>query len=440
MTRDFFNSFYPSRIRHLVVASATIVCVTGGALGASAQDGTDPFAQPQPDAVSAENPAAATDLSPLESELASARRMEVELQKLLLPDGQLNLALGDSPWTRLSNLSTRCGILANSAMHDETRMLLLGYQARALAALMPFQSTEQARARDPQKQLLVVAEQIRALALPGAEAAADYWSLLAELAELSRAKVSPARRQDAAEQALAAYVQVHQGNEQAREFLLDTRLSLARLMDQRGAQRDATQQINLMGKLPANSPRLNDIRQLRESISRLGKPIDFESISTQLVAWRSADHLGKPVLIHVYADSVDASVRMIDVISRSIVQGSLSGIAVVSLRVGEPIAGSILPPWPTLPVQAEPGGVLDELGVASLPTLVWLDREGRLASIGSTSAVLNQLAQLQPSKPGDEGQQAPESSSDLEPAPTPESAEQGLSKPGEGPEAEPSPG
>lgn len=127
--------------------------------------------------------------------------------------------------------------------------------------------------------------------------------------------------------------------------------------------------------------------------------------------WSSTDHIGKPVLIHVYADSVDPSVRMIDAISRRIVEGTLSGIAVVSLRVGDPVAGSSTPLWPALPVELEPGGVLDHLGVEALPTLAWLDAEGKLASIGTTTAVLDQFELLQPVEP-----EEPADPADAEPA------------------------
>lgn len=337
---------------------------------------------------------AAAAKAALESELASARRFEVELDALLLSDGQLDVAQADA-LNKLRSLATRCGILANSALHDEVRLLLLGYQARALAAIASLESVDQRQDAGRMQQLHDTAQQIAALALPGAAAKADYWLLVAEMGQVASSKKSPTRQRADIERSLATYIDSYRDDAQADEFLLDTRLSLAQLMDQRGAQRDAGRQLAQIGKLAEDSPRLGEVKRLRESIARLGSPITIESISTQLATWRSSDHLGKPVLIHVYADSVDPSVRMIDVINRSIVEGTLSGIAVVSLRVGEPIASTLAPPWPTLPVQLETDGVLDQLGVTALPTLVWLDAQGRLASIGTTAAVLDQFNSLQ---------------------------------------------
>lgn len=345
----------------------------------------------------AEAQAAAAARAAFESELASAKRFEAELNALLLPDGQIDTAQDDAK-IKLMSLATRCGILSNSAMHDEVRLVLLGYQARALAAMTSVRPVQDSGRAD---QLNDVAQQIAAIELPGAAAAADYWLLIADMTQQASARQSTTQRQARTENALNAFIRKHEQDPAATEYLLDTRLSLAQLLDQRGAQRAVAKQLESIGKLPQDSPRLSETNRLGSSVARLGRPIVFESISTRLTTWRSSDHVGKPVLIHVYADSVESSMRMIDVISRRIVEGTLSGIAVVSLRVGEPVAGSNAPPWPTLPVQLEPDGVLDQLGVTALPTLAWLDEQGRLASIGTTAAVLDQLALIQRERPQD---------------------------------------
>ena len=342
--------------------------------------------------------AAEADRAALESELASAKRFEAELEALLLPSGQLDTSQDDAP-IKLMSLATRCGILSNSAMHDEVRLVLLGYQARALAAMTSVRSPQ-----DPgqAEQLNDVAQQIAAIELPGASAAADYWLLIADMTQQASSKQPPTKRQARTERALQAFIRKHGQDPAAGEYLLDTRLSLAELMDQRGAQRGVAKQLQSIGELPEDSPRLGETIRLSKSVQRLGTPIVFESISTQLNNWRSSDHVGKPVLIHVYADTVEPSTRMIDVISRQIVEGTLSGIAVVSLRVGDPVAGSNTPLWPTLPVQLEPDGVLDQLGVTALPTLAWLDEQGQLAAIGTTAAVLDQLDAIQREEPEDQ--------------------------------------
>ncbi len=376
-------------------------CLVAGSFGLAmsslAQDDPAPVAGDEADAteeVLLEEEQARSEQAALDSELASAKRFEAELDALLLANGQLDGVQEDAS-AKLRSLATRCGILANSAMHEEVRLVLLNYQARALAALASLVPVGQAQDAGWIEQLNDTAQQIAAVDLPGALPAADYWLLIGET-QRGFINRTQAQRQVHFEELLNLFIEKHAQDPDATEYLIDTRLSLAQLMDQRGAQRDAKKQLDQIGKLPAHSPRLGEVKRLRASVARLGKPIAFESISTQLSRWRVSDHSGKPVLIHVYADSVEPSVRMIDVISRSIVEGSLSGFAVVSLRVGEPTAGTATPPWPTLPVQLEPDGVLDLLGVKAVPTLAWLDEQGKLASIGTTVAVLNQLDAIIP--------------------------------------------
>ncbi|MFK7788977.1 MAG: TlpA family protein disulfide reductase [Phycisphaeraceae bacterium] len=411
-------------------------CLVAGSLGVSgasaAQDkpieATADEAQASIDAIdgSQEQDDISADQASLDSELASAKRFEAELDALLLSNGQLDSTRSDA-LPKLRSLATRCGILANSAMHEEVRLVLLGYQARALSALASLVPADQAEDAGWIEQLNDTAQQIMAIDLPGAAPAADYWQLIGEVSRQAATKKPPTQRQALIEQLLSAFIDKHAKDDDAAEYLVDTRLSLAQLMDQRGAQRDVAQQLDKLGDLPADSQRLGEAQQLRQSVARLGTPINFESISTQLTRWRASDHLGKPVLIHVYADSVEPAVHMIDVISRSIVEGSLSGIAVVSLRVGEPIAGTNAPPWPTLPVQLEPNGVLDSLGVTALPTLAWLDEQGKLVSIGTTPAVLDQLSRIVPAEPDDQAEQAddraePAVGTDLNQDPSPDPA------------------
>lgn len=397
------NRTITDRFKNIGLASLLLVLGLTYAAAAQAQDDAlTPEEEPTQPAEGDIEPVAevefdeAADRAALDSELASSKRFEAELEELLLTDGQLDTTQGDEALTKLAGLATRCGILANSAMHDEVKLVLMGYQARALAALASLEPA--AQKQDPSRldQLDEVVLQMEQLDLPGAQATADYWELLSDMARLPSTTKTPAQARALTEWVLNRYIAQYEDNEDATEYLLDARLSLAHLLDQRGAQREVAKQLDRIGKLPPDSLRAPELQRLRDSIDRLGTPIQFESLSTQLATWRSSDHLSKPVLIHVYADRVEPSVRMIDVISRSIVEGSLSGIAVVSLRVGEPVASSAQPPWPTLPVQLEPKGVLDQLGVAALPTLAWLDEKGRLVSIGTTPAVLDQLAALQP--------------------------------------------
>jgi hypothetical protein len=372
---------------------------------------SDATSEPEVDAQAAEDARAAVAAA-LASELASAKRFEVELDALLLPDGRLNPKAENAP-IKLGSLATRCGILANSASHEAVRLLLLNDQARALAALAALRGSEHSLGRA--EQLTDTAQQIAAISLPGSAAASDYWLLIANLSNAADAAEPAARKQARAERALSRYIAVYADDAEAAEYVLDARLSLAALLDQRGAQRDVAELLDRLGDLPEDSPRHAEVARLRDSVDRLGRTIAIDTISTELTPWRTADHRGKPILIHVYADSVEPSLRMIDAISRSFVEGSISGIAVVSLRVGEPGTQAVRTPWPTLPVELQRGGVLDQLGVSALPTLAWLDREGKLAAIGNTVSVLKQIETLAAESNDAEAQDAAANEADADP-------------------------
>lgn len=298
----------------------------------------------------------------------------------------------DATWqATLDKLATRCEVLANSTANPTARLALMHLRARALAALARHQppAADAPSRGDRLAQLRAVAQQIQAMPPDIAPATGGYWLLLADLAELSRRGEPVARQQARAQRLLARYIERFAGSPAAAEFVADARLSLAKLLDERGDQAGAARQLGALGGLAQDSPRYEQTQPMRERIARIGTPVSFEGITTGLSRWRVADHAGTPILIHVYADAVPPSVRMIDRVKRAIEQRSLGGFTIVSLRVGEARPGTASPAWPVIPVELEPGGLLDELGVDALPTLIWLDREGRLAAIGRNLAVLD---------------------------------------------------
>jgi len=329
----------------------------------------------------------------LEDELSNAMRLRAELDALLTADGRLRIEAGESGPARLAGLATRCEVLINSAVNDRTRGVLLGCKARALAALTQFEYAANPAGSGQLRlgQLRAVADQISALDLPSAAPASDYWQLLADLADTERSNASPRSKRALAEELLAGYIEHYADLPVGIEYVADVRLSLARILDERGDQLAAADQLDHIGALSADDPRTAEVERLRSRAERVGTPIAFEGLTTRLNYWQSARYLGKPILVHVYADSVASSVALIEQMSQAIAEGELVDCTVVSLRLGEPVPATPEPEWPVLPVDLNPGGVLDRLGVDALPTLVWIDAQGRLASIGYIPAVLDQM-------------------------------------------------
>lgn len=261
-------------------------------------------------------------------------------------------------------------------------------------------------------QLRAVAAQARALDLDQADATADYWLLLADLSETAEIAASDGARQKLAELLLTGYIDRYHRVPAAAEFVADARLSFAQLLDQHGDQKGVAKQLAMIGELSEDSPRLEEARQLIERVERIGTPIRFEAVTTRGVVWNTKDHLGSPVLIHIYADSVEPSVKMMTQIQRAIDNKTLGGIRIVSLRIGEPSAEVSPPRWPVVPVALDPGGVLEQMGVQALPTLAWLDAEGKLISIGYTTGVLSEQPDLV------DAEQQPHADTNQDPPPT----------------------
>lgn len=333
----------------------------------------------------------------------------------------------------LESIATRCEVLANNAADEAMRLSLLDLRARALAELARLWGTRPApeRGKDWLARLRAVGVLIQTIDHPHAQPIGAYWQLLAEIARLPEAGEPLQARQEQAQRLLRAYIRSYADDDAATERLADARLSLAQLLDERGDQAGAARQLGAIGELPPRGPRDRQARPIRERIARIGAPVRLDGVSTDTQRWDLDDHAGSPVLIHIYADAVEPSVKMIQQVRDAIEDQSLGGFSIVSLRVGEARPGTPTPPWPVLPVELKPGGVLDQLGIDALPTLIWLDDKGRLASIGNNIAVLDQ----KPPAPVEPDAALPAADGDTNAEPTPDPA----TEPEPDTEAEPGP-
>lgn len=355
------------------------------------------------------------ELSPLqlEMELDSANRVSDQLDTLLAKAKPRSKPFEDS----LIKLAARCQVIANSVMSDQAKLILLSARCRALAALSLFKTGEspaQTRA-ERLARLRSAAGTIGSLIADGARASSDYWLLTADLADLADnadAADTLADRQAKAEKLINAYLYKYAQSPQAgaattRQHLADARLSLARLLDQRGDQPAAAKQLDAIDKLiklDKTNPRTKEVHRLRARAKLIGKPAKLQGVSTQVEVWKLAEQLGSTVLIHVYADKVPSSVKMIGQIQAvlpTLATQAKGGLRIVSVRVGKADATATAPSWPTLPIELDNIKVLSDLGVNALPTLIWIDPQGKVAAIGHTLAVLDQMPKAPAPDPAD---------------------------------------
>ena len=357
----------------------------------------------------------------LADELAGAVRLRSEIDEVLVGQDKGDGDDHPSMEARLAGFAVRCEVLADHAQADHAKAILLSCEARVNAALVYLQDPAMQRVLASRlAQLRSAAQAMRGLSAPHAQTDADYWELVANLAQAAHLQAGVEARQALAEKLLGSFIQTYKDEPSADDYVVDARLSLAQVLDDRGDQAGVRKQLEQVGELPSDSPRAEQARLLRASVARIGKKVRIEGVTTRVSVWKLSDFAGQPVLLHLYADAVEPSVAMIQTIREAIEQGKLGGAAVASLRIGESIEGAPSTPWPTLPIDLEPGGVLERLGVTELPALVWIDAQGRIASIGHTAATLDQMpGHAAEDTPGPDSQPDPASKTGAESPPQP---------------------
>jgi len=412
-----------------------------------------PPAEVQPDvtppATDLAEEAARLEREAQQDQLAAARHLSQELDRTLNEQGLIyNRGYNREPApaaqnagatpaqvrAKLAELATRAGLLLRSTAVPAARFTLLQTQARIYNAL-----AQDAAARGEEldttrrlRQLRSTGQYLRQVDRPEADATGSYWVLLADLADTNRTEAPVEARQLLAREVLSAYIAEFAEDQAGADFVLDARLALARLLDQSGDQRRVAEQLATIEPVDRADPRRRELELLQASVARIGKPVELDLETTRGLRWRLGEHGDGPVLIHIFADGSVGNAEMIQGLMEKIARSSRGGFTVVSLRVGPEVKGGAAAAWPTLVATGRERQVLEQFGVASAPTLVWLDARGRIAAVGQTLEVFDRLplAPIEPidltRRPGaapppaeDQPAQAPPDA-ELEPAPAPD--------------------
>lgn len=360
---------------------------------------------------------------------AAAIELEEELSTLVGSDG-LPIELGNADVRdALRDVATRCDLLSHGAGESPALRVLAETQARAHNALVQDAAAHGHAAEVARglTQLRHAANRLAGLDVPGAEAAGAYWRMLADLIDVNRTVAEPHSRRLIARELFAHYVANYAEDAAedpaARAYLADVRVALARMLDEAGRQQDAVDALGDLASAEPGDERYEQVRGVLARHGRLGEPVSFELAGPTGQPWRVADQAGRPLLIHLYQHGVEPTAGSVVALRRAIAQARHGGFAVVSIHVGAVEPGQNLPPWPTLVLEPGSRGVLEALGVDAVPAYVWLDAEGRLASIGRTPEVVSRVpgAELPPAEEPDEDNLPAEDAADAPAADTPAS-------------------
>lgn len=225
-----------------------------------------------------------------------------------------------------------------------------------------------------------------------APATGDYWLLVADLTDLNRAAMPLAKRQPEAIRRLAGYLETHPDGQTPETIGTQVRMALVRLYDQAGHNPEACAALaELRDRLDAEDPRLAALADVAATCDRLGKPVAAELTTLAGETWSLADHAGRRVLIHVYADWAPRSTAVFEVLSQSHDALGEAGVDVLSVSVGPTQRTAEQQAWPVATASAKEGGVLDQLGVRGVPWLLVVNEQGELAQVARTPQVVERL-------------------------------------------------
>ena len=289
--------------------------------------------------------------NPIDAQI-EALRAEIDL--LLLPSGLPDDDVGVDQ--QLIEVAERSGELARSDIEarqqlDASNIELRAYNALANDAL---RTDHQGEASFRLAQLRSAAEEAGDIPADDAELTGAFWLLNADLIDINRNADALLDRQFQAIARLEAFLEEATEQDAAPSpIIMDVKLGLLQLYAQAGQSDKACA---LLAELEeVDDPRTEEAAAICE---RIGEPAGYDQ------------HLGEVVLLTFYETAEPPDVGLPD--------------AVVHERVA--IEAETL---------EENRALLDRFAVSSLPWYVVVDRDGRIAAIGQSEAILGQIEPLQ---------------------------------------------
>lgn len=257
--------------------------------------------------------------------------------------------------------------------------------------------------------------------LPGASAVVvgDFWLLLADLIDINRTGLGIDTSQQQAIQRLERFLRDYlptrtlgtkaqvvfsdtdatidpaMGGEHL-EILRDVRLGLLELYDQRGMTRQACRLIHEIHRdLPPGDTRTTGyLASTFGYCSLLGQRFEAQLQTVRHGVWSSEDYQGQPMLIHLWADWVGPS-RVFEELRSVYASYQPRGLAMISVNVyADHTATQPGVDWPVCMQSPEDEGLRRLFMIHSLPRFILLDPKGRVASVASSLAILDQVESM----------------------------------------------
>ena len=344
--------------------------------------------------------------------LSDLRSLRQEIRQLITPDGRLREHAGTQVDTQqLGRLAEFAQQIADIAISPSDQL-----EAHSLALLVYGTLAQHTQTNGDDRQATHRAGQLRSAALSvlrigstAADGLGEFWLLQADLLELKRSRLDLHSHQRQAIKRIEQFITRRVEAQHAAEpgdgapahsaMLRDVKLTLLQLYDQRGLTEDTWRTVmDLKATLSPDDHATSKYLDTHFGYTSLiGQVFQITMPADDATAWSSKDHQGRVILIHLWADWVPASAQAFHVLSAVHEQYHDRGLSIVSVHAAPRANPSImLPPvnWPTVSTPAAAAEICRWFLVQSLPRFVLIDRQGRLAAIGGSIAILDQLEPL----------------------------------------------
>lgn len=316
---------------------------------------------------------------------------------------------------RLDELAATSGRLAEQLPQAQQKLDASNLEAQAYNALANQARIEkQPREADYRLgQLRDAARKTKQINAPGADAQAEFWLLQADLFDINRSGLDRDARQTQAIERLQRFVhdtealrqQVRATGKQTQppdptrqSIRTDVKLSLLRLYDQRGQSTEACRLVEDLKQTAGSNGQLKaELDRWYGYCPTLGEMFDARLRTERDEVWSSADHRGRVVLIHFFADWFAPSVEAFGPLREAHQRLNERGLDIVSVNVG-PIGKDedrkAWTAWPRCPPQSAVAQLQSLFAVRSLSRYVLIDRDGTVAAVGGGLAILEQVQHL----------------------------------------------
>ncbi len=328
--------------------------------------------------------------------------LQDQLNRIVLPDGELIDPDDPSQIGRLAAITTECSTLYVQAADEDEKLHVAELELRALYALIrqSLQSNRFIETSFRLSQLRNLASRIAGFQSNHAKMIGDFWQLLADLVILNTREPDLAGRQLRAIDKLESYLRRYEASEEADRMIYDLQLCLVQLYHEAGCNRQACLLLTQIRNRSAREQTIpGDVMEAERICDWLDRPLVIHAVKTDGTLWRSEQlrsELALVCLIQHNRDLMSLSAAEVNMLEdyRARIDNQDLDLSFIAIEMDNQSLESF--PWPVYQLDEKSADRLRNTGIVDMP--VWLIlKKGQLQALAQTSAILNQLDLMLPS-------------------------------------------